>query len=129
MLVVDASFALPACRVENGFARFVEPLVAPPFMWSEARSSLHETLWRGEIETQVANDILERLERCPVKPTTYQNLGRDAWAIADELGWAKTYDAEYLALARHLGGRVVTLDARFKRGADRTGIVVAPSEL
>lgn len=98
-------------------------------MWSEARSSLHETLRRGEIPAADARAVLERLEHCPVEPTSYESLGRDAWAIADELGWAKTYDAEYLALARHLGARVVTLDARLRRRADRTGLVVGPSKL
>ena len=56
-------------------------------------------------------------------------LGREAWRIADDLGWAKTYDAEYLALASLLGCRFVTLDARMRRGADRLGFVVSPSEL
>jgi predicted nucleic acid-binding protein len=64
-----------------------------------------------------------------VQPRTYDSLGPDSWELADVLGWAKTYDAEYLALARKLGTRVVTLDARLRRGADRTGLVVAPSEL
>jgi predicted nucleic acid-binding protein len=45
------------------------------------------------------------------------------------MGWAKTYDAEYLALARLLGCRVVTLDLRLRRGADRLGLVVTPGEL
>jgi predicted nucleic acid-binding protein len=45
------------------------------------------------------------------------------------MGWAKTYDAEYVALARLLGARVVTLDARLRRGADRLGLVVLPEEL
>jgi predicted nucleic acid-binding protein len=130
VLVVDASVALPACRVDDGFAVLGDPdLVAPPFMWTEARSSLHETLWRNEIERVEALAVLRRLEDCPVKPTTYDSLGPDSWALADELGWAKTYDAEYLTLARHLDARVVTLDARLRRGADRTGLVVAPGEL
>lgn len=130
MLVVDASVALPACRVDDGFAVLEEPeLVAPPFMWTEARSSLHETLWRGEIEQSEAVAVLRRLENSPVQPRTYDSLGPDSWELADTLGWAKTYDAEYLALARKLGTRVVTLDARLRRGADRTGLVVAPSEL
>jgi len=45
------------------------------------------------------------------------------------MGWAKTYDAEYVALARLLSCRLVTLDARLRRGADRLGFVVAPQEL
>lgn len=49
--------------------------------------------------------------------------------IASELGWAKTYDAEYLALARLLDTRVVTLDLRLRRGAERLGLVVTPDEL
>jgi hypothetical protein len=49
--------------------------------------------------------------------------------IASELGWAKTYDAEYLALARLLDTRVVTLDLRLRRGAERLSLVVTPDEL
>jgi predicted nucleic acid-binding protein len=52
-----------------------------------------------------------------------------AWQVADELAWAKTYDAEYVGLARLLRCRLVTLDARLRRGADRLGFVVAPHEL
>jgi predicted nucleic acid-binding protein len=49
--------------------------------------------------------------------------------LADELGWAKTYYAEYVGLAKLLGCRLVTLDARLRRGTDRLGFVVAPHEL
>jgi len=52
-----------------------------------------------------------------------------AWAVADELGWAKTYDAEYVALARALGCRLVTVDARLKRGAGRLIEIVGPADL
>jgi len=43
--------------------------------------------------------------------------------------WARTYDAEYLALARLLDCRVVTVDARLLHGTRRLGFVVAPSDL
>jgi predicted nucleic acid-binding protein len=56
-------------------------------------------------------------------------LGGEAWRIAEEMGWAKTYDAEYLALARLLDGHVVTLDARLRSGADRLGLVIGPDEI
>jgi predicted nucleic acid-binding protein len=45
------------------------------------------------------------------------------------MGWAKTHDAEYLALAQLLGCRFVTLDARLHQGAARLGFVVSPTAL
>jgi predicted nucleic acid-binding protein len=130
VLVVDANVAIAASFGSDGFAEFGDvPLVAPPLMWSEARSSLHELLWRGEISHAGAETTRVRLESCPVERRTHKRLGPEAWKIAEELGWAKTYDAEYLALARILECRVVTLDGRLRRGADRLGLVVAPHEL
>lgn len=129
-LVVDASIALRACSVAGGFDVLGdERLVAPPLMWSEARSALHELVWRREIDAQDAAIARERLERCPVERRSHVRLGAEAWRLADELGWAKTYDAEYVALAYLLRCRLVTLDARLRRGSERLGFVVSPAEL
>lgn len=130
MLVVDAGVALAASFHSEGLAEFgAERLVAPPLMWSEARSSLHELLRRQEISAAGAEATRARVESCPIERRTHARLGEVAWRIAGELGWAKTYDAEYLALASLLKCRVVTLDARLRRRADRLGLVVAPHEL
>lgn len=129
-LVVDASVTLSACGVADGFSILGdEELIAPPLMWSEARSALHELLWRGEVEREDADATRARLENCPVAQRAPRRLGAEAWRIAEEMGWAKTYDAEYVALARLVGARVVTLDARFRSGAARLGLVIAPNEL
>ncbi len=65
----------------------------------------------------------------PVRRREPSKLARETWKIADELGWAKTYDANYVALARLLGCKLVTLDARMRRGTSRLGFVVRPLEL
>lgn len=98
-------------------------------MWSEARSSLHEAVWRGELREDAGLRALGRLESSPVEARTHPDVGPEAWRIADELGFAKTYDAEYVALASLLGCRLVTLDGRLRRGADSLGFVIGPGEL
>jgi len=125
-LVVDANVVVAASTADEGFARFgPEELVAPPLLWSEARSALHVGLWRGQLSPDNARIALELVEQGPVRQRSHPRLGSVAWRIADELGWAKTYDAEYLALASLLGCRLATLDTRLARAADRLGVGVA----
>jgi len=129
-LVVDASVAIAAAATPVGYQRFRRiGLVAPPLLWIEAASALHATMWRREITRQQAELMRERVARAPIECVEPTGLAHEAWVIADELGWAKTYDANYLSLARLLDCRVVTLDARLRRGADRSGLVIGPEEV
>jgi predicted nucleic acid-binding protein len=86
-------------------------------------------MWRGDLDRGFAEAAQRRLEVAPVEARTHPRLGDEAWRVADELGWARTYDAEYLALARLLDCLLVTLDARLHRRAAPLGIVVSPAEL
>ena len=129
MLVIDASVALPASASPAGFEVFRDDLVAPPLLWSEVRSVLHEALWRGDISSEQTARSLEAFARSGVRERRHRRLGETAWRIATDLGYAKTYDAEYLALAELLGCRFVTLDRRLRRGAGRLGYVVSPGEI
>jgi predicted nucleic acid-binding protein len=42
-------------------------------------------------------------------------LRRRAWDLAEQLGWAETYDAEYVALTQLQADAFVTLDAELAR--------------
>jgi predicted nucleic acid-binding protein len=122
-LVVDANAVVPSCTLDGGFTRFRgERLVAPPLLWPETRSVLHRSVWHGLVSPETGLRALARLETAPVESHDPQGLGREAWRIADELGWAKTYDAEYLALASLLGCGLATLDRRLRTAAQRLGI-------
>lgn len=130
MLVLDANVVLPATLAEEGFRRYDgEELVGPPLLWSECRSALHVAVGRGRVPRDEAVAALEVLEDGPVRLRTHPRLTQETWRIADQLGWERTYGAEYVALASLLGCRLVTLDARLRRGADRLGFVVLPREL
>lgn len=131
MLVVDASLMVEWCiDAEDDLAALAPgERCAPALMWSEARSALHEWVWRGRLDADKADQARARLEDADVKLATHPGLADEAWRIANDLGWAKTYDAEYVALASLLGCRLVTVDGRLRRGADRLGFVVGPTEL
>lgn len=130
MLVVDSSAAVQACLAADGFGLFGdEDLAAPALLWSEASSVIHELWWRREISERLASTAFAALLAAPIAARTSRRLRREAWRVAEELGWAKTYDAEYVALARILRCRLFTVDDRLRRGAGRIVAIVGPRDL
>ena len=96
-------------------------LLAPTLLRSQTLSTLHEAVHRGEIPTDVALDRLARIGSMKIRLLGDAVLRRVAWRVADELGWASTYDAEYVALTKLQADAFVTLDADLARRVE--GIV------
>jgi len=100
-------------------------LLAPTLLRSQALSALHEAVQRGEIPAEEGRDRLARIGRMPIRLLGDAVLRRRAWEVADRLGWASTYDAEYVALTQLQADALVTLDAELARRAE--GIVTIAS--
>jgi predicted nucleic acid-binding protein len=108
--VVDCGAVLHLAAEEIEVAAEHE-LLAPTLLRSQTLSTLHEAVHRGELTEDVARERLARIQALPIRLLGDAVLRRNAWQIADRLGWAETYDAEYVALTRLQADALVTLDA------------------
>ena len=122
--VVDAGAVLhlAAAGVEIPDAH---ELLAPTLLRSQTLSALHEAVQRSEVPADVARDRLTRIGRMPIRLLGDAVLRRRAWEVADQLGWASTYNAEYVALTQLQADALITLDAELARSVE--GIVATAS--
>jgi predicted nucleic acid-binding protein len=90
-------------------------LLAPTLLRSQTLSALHEAAHRGEISPEVALDRLTQIWAMPIRLLGDAVLRRKAWSLADKLGWAETYEAEYVALTQLQADAFVTLDEELAR--------------
>lgn len=122
--VVDAGAVLRLAGEQVAVAAGHE-LLAPTLLRSQTLSMLHEAVQRGELPAGVARERLARVGRMRIRLLGDAMLRRRAWVLADRLGWASTYDAEYVALTELQADAFVTLDPELARSLD--GVVpVAP---
>ncbi len=122
--VVDASIVLLLAS-EGVEVPAEHELLAPTLLRSQTLSALHEAVARGDVRADVARERLARIGRMPIRLLGDAVLRRRAWELADRLGWASTYDAEYIALTQLQADAFVTLDADLARSVE--GIVPTAS--
>jgi predicted nucleic acid-binding protein len=122
--VVDAGVVLDLARTDAKL-RSAHELLAPTLLRSQTLSALHEAVQRGELPADVARERLTRVGRMKIRLLGDAVLRRRAWELADQLGWASTYNAEYLALTQLQADAFVTLDAELARSVE--GIVATAS--
>jgi predicted nucleic acid-binding protein len=122
--VVDSGTVLRLAS-ENVAIPKKHELLAPTLLRSQTLSTLHEAVQRGDLSSDVARERLARIWKMPIRLLGDAVLRRRAWEIADELGWASTYDAEYVALTQLQADAFITTDAKLARRVK--GIVATAS--
>ena len=93
-------------------------LLAPTLLRSQTLSAVHAAVHRGELPRDVALDRLSRIWAMPIRLLGDAVLRRRAFDLAEQLGWAETYDAEDLALTPLQADAFVTLDPELARRAE-----------
>jgi predicted nucleic acid-binding protein len=118
--VVDCGAVLQLAAEGTAVASGHE-LLAPTLLRSQTLSVLHQAVHRGELPRDLALDRLNRIRAIPIRLLGDAVLRRRAWEVADQLGWAETYDAEYVALTQLQADALVTLDPELAKQVE--GIV------
>ena len=126
--VVDATVVIHLVREGIEVAAGHE-LVAPTLIRSQVLSSLHESVALGDLTAKAGLAQLQAAWRVPVRLLGDAVLRRRAWDLATTLGWAGTYEAEYLALTQLQGDAFVTLDKELARAAAGVVTVATIEEL
>lgn len=105
-------------------------IICPPLAHSEALSVIRRGAWSDLYDDETAHAYLRQLQDLPITVVDDGRTHRRALEIATAMGWARTYDAEYCALAESHAGVLLTCDERLQRGtAGRLDYVVGPAEL
>ena len=132
-LVVDGSVAVkwlvdePQADAAN---RLLDPrfeLHVPRLMAIEVANALRRKVERGEVEASEVTARIAFVHEAPLYWADDETIASDALRIALAISHS-IYDCVYLALAHHLGARVVTADMKFMRRVAPTahgGAVVA----
>jgi predicted nucleic acid-binding protein len=90
-------------------------LVAPTLVRSQALAALYEAARAGEISADEGIDRVTRINSLKVRFLGDKVLQRQAWKVADQLGWETTYDAEYVALTMLQADAFVTSNRELAR--------------
>ena len=129
-LVIDATIAIEVALAGGRLGPLAgHDLVAPALVLSESASVLREMAFRGEIPRERASAALDTLLAASIQLLSPAGHVRDALGTATALGWAKTYDAEYVAVAQRERCPLITRDARLRRGANGVVDVRGPLDI
>ncbi|WP_108718982.1 type II toxin-antitoxin system VapC family toxin [Miniimonas sp. S16] len=100
-------------------------LHAPAILPFEIANVLRRRRLAGLLSADAARSVDANLSRLPVELWPFEVVRSRVWLLADVMG---AYDASYVALAEHLGARLVTMDRRLARAPGVRCDVLVPTD-
>lgn len=128
---LDASFLLdsliphsvnPAVDARMLSLATQDELISPSILLAECTSVLNREVHLGRVNQSRARVALEGMLQLPIRIVEHPQLYPRVFDIARALGWAKAYDALYLAAAEHEDAELLTVDGGMHDAAVRLGI-------
>lgn len=101
-------------------------LLAPVLLMVETANLLRRMMLRGDITDEVASAAYEDLMDWPIEYFGYRPFSERIWMLRRNV---TGYDAWYVAVAEHLGTRLLTLDRRLVRASGPTCEFLIPPEI
>lgn len=102
-------------------------VLAPTLLRSQLLSLLYQAVQRGEITKKDAERRLDYVRGLRIRLLGDRVLQNVAWKVAEQLGWADTLDAEYVALTQLQADALITLDRQLADDV-KDLVAVAPIE-
>ena len=109
--VIDSGTALRLASAATRVSPQAE-LYAPTLWRSETLSAMYEAVRRGEVTNDDARERLAYVNALRIRLLGDAVLRRRAWELAEQLGMASTYQAEYVALAQLQKCTLVSADQK-----------------
>jgi predicted nucleic acid-binding protein len=129
-LVADSSVIAAICLADGRLGPLDgHELHGPALLSSEVTSAIRQRQYRADVDDDLAEEAIARLGTLAISYAAPGSLSAAAFHLAVGNGWAKTYDAEFVALAQRLACPIVTLDARLQRGAAHLATILAPTDI
>jgi predicted nucleic acid-binding protein len=104
-------------------------LLAPTLLRSQVLAQLYSQVQQGLLSKKEGAARLDYLRGLQIRLLGDRVLQQVAWRIAEQLGWANTFVAEYLALTELQVDALVVLDSELKKVASTVVPVAAVETL
>ena len=128
MTVIDSSalveFVLNPELSQRAAHLLGDNVYAPALLIPESLNALKKQVARKLISNQRATVAMQRIHSAPIEMVSMHSLTDEIWKLS---GTFSTYDACYVALAKHLSLALMTCDIRLATEAEKHVPVVTPN--